>query len=147
MAQKKAFIKQLQGITFAGKTDSNNWVMMDGPEDFGGSNAAIRPKELLLLSLGGCTGADVASILQKKRIKLDGYEMNLTADATEDYPQVYTKIHIEYIFYGEDIPAKDVERAIELSQTKYCGVTAMLKKAMEITNSYKILKSKEEKSN
>ncbi|HET56525.1 MAG TPA: OsmC family peroxiredoxin [Ignavibacteria bacterium] len=147
MAQNKAFIKQLQGITFAGKTDSNNWVMMDGPEDFGGSNAAIRPKELLLLSLGGCTGADVASILQKKRIKLDGYEMNLTADATEDYPQVYTKIHIEYIFYGEDIPAKDVERAIELSQTKYCGVTAMLSKAMEITHSYKILKSKEEKSN
>jgi len=147
MAQKKAFIKQLQGITFAGKTDSNNWVMMDGPGDFGGSNAAIRPKELLLLSLGGCTGADVASILQKKRIKLDGYEMNLTADATEDYPQVYTKIHIEYIFYGEDIPVKDVERAIELSQTKYCGVTAMLSKAMEITHSYKIMKSKEEKSN
>ncbi len=147
MAQKKAFIKQLQGITFAGKTDSNHWVMMDGPEDFGGSNAGIRPKELLLLSLGGCTGADVASILQKKRVKLDGYEMNLTADATEDYPQVYTKIHIEYIFYGEGIPAKDVEKAIELSQTKYCGVTAMLKKAMEITHSYKILKSKEEKSN
>ncbi|KUG26025.1 osmc/ohr family protein [hydrocarbon metagenome] len=147
MAQKKAFIKQLQGITFAGKTDSNNWVMMDGPENFGGSNAGIRPKELLLLSLGGCTGSDVASILQKKRIKLDGYEMNLTADASEDYPQVYTKIHIEYIFYGEGIPAKDVEKAIELSQTKYCGVTAMLKKAMEITHSYKILKSKEEKSN
>lgn len=147
MAQKKAFIKQLQGITFAGKTDSNHWIMMDGPEDFGGSNAGIRPKELLLLSLGGCTGADVASILQKKRVKLDGYEMNLTADATEDYPQVYTKIHIEYIFYGEGIPAKDVEKAIELSQTKYCGVTAMLKKAMEITHSYKILKSKEEKSN
>lgn len=147
MAQKKAFIKELQGITFAGKTDSNHWIMMDGPEDFGGSNAGIRPKELLLLSLGGCTGADVASILQKKRVKLDGYEMNLTADATEDYPQVYTKIHIEYIFYGEGIPAKDVEKAIELSQTKYCGVTAMLKKAMEITHSYKILKSKEEKSN
>lgn len=148
MAQKKkAFIKQLQGITFAGKTDSNNWVMMDGPENFGGSNAGIRPKELLLLSLGGCTGADVASILQKKRIKLDGYEMNLTADETEDHPQVYTKIHIEYVFYGENIPEKAVERAIELSQTKYCGVTAMLSKAMEITHSYKILKSKEDKSN
>ena len=143
MAQKKAFIKQLQGITFAGKTDSNHWVTMDGPEQFGGSNAGIRPKELLLLSLGGCTGADVASILQKKRIKLDGYEMNLTADATEDYPQVYTKIHIEYVFYGKDVQAKDVERAIELSQTKYCGVTAMLSKAMEITHSYRIEESKE----
>lgn len=143
MAQKKAFIKQLQGITFVGKTDSNHWVTMDGPEDFGGSNAGIRPKELLLLSLGGCTGADVASILQKKRVKLDGYEMNLTADATEDYPQVFTKIHIEYVFYGKEVQAKDVERAIELSQTKYCGVTAMLSKAMEITHSYRIEDSKE----
>lgn len=143
MEQKKAFIKQLQGITFAGKTDSNNWVMIDGPEKFGGSNAAIRPKELLLLSLGGCTASDVASILKKKRVKLDDFEINLTADATEDYPQVYTKIHIEYVFYGKDIQAKDVERAIELSQTKYCGVTAMLSKAMEITHSYKIEESKE----
>lgn len=142
MGQKKAFIKQVQGLTFTGKTDSNHWITMDGPEEFGGSNAAIRPKELLLLSLGGCTGADVASILQKKRVKLDGYEMNLTADATEDYPQVFTKIHIEYIFYGNDILEKDVEKAIELSQTKYCGVTAMLSKAMEITTSYRIEKSK-----
>lgn len=143
MGQKKAFIKQLQGITFAGKTDSNNWVMIDGPEKFGGSNAAIRPKELLLLSLGGCTASDVASILKKKRVKLDDFEINLTADATEDYPQVYTKIHLEYVFYGKDIQAKDVERAIELSQTKYCGVTAMLSKAMEITHSYRIEESKE----
>lgn len=142
MGQKKAFIKQLQGLTFAGKTDSNHWVTIDGPEEFGGSNAAIRPKELLLLSLGGCTGADVASILQKKRVKLDGYEMNLTADTTEEYPQVFTKIHIEYIFYGKDIREQDVERAIELSQTKYCGVTIMLKKAMEITHSYKIIAEK-----
>lgn len=143
MGQKKAFIKQLQGLTFAGKSDSNHWVMMDGPENFGGSEAAIRPKELLLLSLGGCTGADVASILQKKRVKLDGYEMNLTADTTEEYPQVFTKIHIEYIFYGNDIKEKDVERAIELSQTKYCGVTEMLSKAMEITHSFRIEEKKE----
>jgi len=143
MAQKKAFIKQLQGITFAGKTESNNWVMIDGPEEFGGSNAAIRPKELLLLSLGGCTASDVASILKKKRVKLHDFEMNLTADSTENHPEVYTKIHIDYVFYGKDIQPKDVERAIELSQTKYCGVTAMLSKAMEITHSYRIEEIKE----
>lgn len=143
MTEKKAFIKQLQGITFAGKTDSNHWITIDGPEEFGGSNAAIRPKELLLLSLGGCTASDVASILKKKRVKLDDFELNLTADATEDYPQVYTKINIEYVFYGKDIQAKDVERAIDLSQTKYCGVTAMLSKAMEITHTYRIEEKKE----
>ncbi len=143
MAQVKAVIKQVQGISFAGKTNSNNWVMMDGPENFGGSNAAIRPKELLLLSLGGCTGSDVVSILQKKRVKLDGFEMNITADMTEEHPKVYTKMNIEYVFYGQNIKEDAVKRAIELSQTKYCGVTAMFEKAMEITHSFKILESKD----
>ncbi len=141
MATKKAFIKQVQGITFVGKTDSNNWVPMDGPENFGGSNAGIRPKELLMLSLGGCSGSDVASILSKKKIKLDNFEMNITADSAEEHPQVFTKMHIEYVFYGKGIQAKDVERAIELSMTKYCSVTAMLQKAMPIEHSYRIVES------
>ncbi len=141
MATKKAFIKQVQGITFVGKTDSNNWVPMDGPENFGGSNAGIRPKELLMLSLGGCSGSDVASILSKKKIKLDNFEMNITADSAEEHPQVFTKMHIEYVFYGKNIQPKDVERAIELSMTKYCSVTAMLQKAMPIEHSYRIVES------
>lgn len=142
MGEAKAVVKQLEGITFAGKTGSKNWVMMDGPENFGGSDAAIRPKELLLLSLGGCTGSDVASILQKKRVKLDGFEIHLNAEMTDEHPKVYTKIHVEYVFYGSDVKEKDVERAIELSMTKYCGVTAMLSKAMEITHSFRIEASK-----
>lgn len=139
MGQTTALVKQLQGLTFSAKTSSNHWVMMDGPEDFGGSNAAIRPKELLLVALGGCTGSDVASILQKKRIQVDSFEMNITADSTDEHPKVYTKMHVEYVFHGKGIKEKDVERAIELSQTKYCGVTAMFEKAMEITHSYKIV--------
>ena len=138
MATKKAYVKQIKGITFAGKTDSNHWITMDGPEDFGGSNAGIRPKELILLGLAGCTGSDVVSILSKKKIKLEDYEMNLTAEVAETHPQVFTKIHIEYVFYGSEINPKDVERAIELSQTKYCSVTAMLQKSVEITHSYRI---------
>lgn len=138
MSTKKAYVKQIKGITFAGKTDSNHWVTMDGPEDFGGSNAGIRPKELLLLGLGGCTGSDVISILSKKRIKIDDFEINIEADMADEHPQVFTKMHIEYVFYGKDINPKDVERAIDLSQTKYCSVTAMFQKAMEITHSYKI---------
>jgi len=141
MAVKKAFVKQLQGITFVGKTDSNHWITMDGPENFFGSNAGIRPKELILLSLAGCTGSDVVAILQKKRTKLDNLEINITAEQQETHPQVYTKIHIEFLFYGKDVAEKDVERAIELSQTTYCSVTAMLQKSVEITHSYKIIKS------
>jgi putative redox protein len=128
MAQKKAVIRQLNGITLAGKTDSNHWVMMDGPEMFGGSNAAIRPKELLLLSLGGCTSSDVISILNKKRAAVEEFEMLITANAAEEHPQVYTDIH--------------VERAIELSSTKYCSVSTMLTPKVKITHSYRIEKSK-----
>ncbi len=141
MIIKKAFVKQLQGITFSGKTDSNHWVIMDGPENFGGSNAGIRPKELILLSLAGCTGSDVVAILQKKRAKLSNLEINITAEQQETHPQVYTKIHIEFLLYGKDLSEKDVERAIELSQTTYCSVTAMLQKSVEITHSYKIVDS------
>ena len=143
MATKKAYIKQVKGVTLLGKTDSNNWVSMDGPEDFGGSNAGTRPKELILLALGGCTGSDVIVILSKKKVKLDDFEMNISADVSETHPQVFTSIHIEYVFYGNKIESKDVERAIELSQTKYCSVTAMLQNSVKITHSYRIEKGKE----
>lgn len=138
MGTRKAYIKQIKGITFAGKTDSNHWITMDGPEDFGGSNAGIRPKELILISLGGCTGSDVVSILSKKRVKVDDFEMNINAEVAETHPQVFTSIHIEFVFYGKNIDPKDVERAIELSQTKYCSVTAMLEKSVKITHSFRI---------
>ncbi|MBI5809526.1 MAG: OsmC family protein [Ignavibacteriales bacterium] len=142
MATKKAYVKQIKGVTFVGKTDSNHWVPMDGPEQFGGSDAGIRPKELLLISLAGCTGSDVAVILQKKKVKLDDFEMNIEAEQQETHPQVFTKIHLEYVFYGKNIPKEAVERAIELSQKTYCSVTAMLQKAVEITHSYRIEETK-----
>lgn len=138
MAQQKALVKQIEGITFVGKADSNHWVTIDGPESFGGSNAGIRPKELLLLSLAGCTGSDVSAILQKKRVRLDEFEINVSAESTDAHPKVYTKIHLEYVFTGDDIDEKDIERAIELSQNAYCAVTAMLSKSIDITYSYKI---------
>ena len=141
MATKKALVKQVQGITFIGKTDSNHWITMDGPEHVGGSNAGIRPKELLLIALGGCTGSDVASILGKKKVKLDGFEMNINADVSDEHPQVFTKINLEYVFYGKNVPVKDVERAIELSLTKYCAVTAMLRKAMPVEHTYRVIET------
>lgn len=139
MSTKQALVKHIKGVTFTGKTDSNHWVMMDGPANFGGSDAAIRPKELLLLSLGGCTGSDVISILEKKRVKVTDFQINLSAEMQDEHPQVYTKIHIEYVFKGENLNPADIERAIDLSQNKYCSVSAMLKKAIEITHSYRIV--------
>jgi putative redox protein len=141
MASKTAVVKHIKGVTFMGKADSNHWVSMDGPEDFGGNNAGTRPKELLLLALGGCTGSDVAVILKKKKVQYDSFEMNISAEMQETHPQVYTKIHIEFVFFGKGIPAEAVERAIELSQKTYCSVTAMLQKAVEITHSFKIMET------
>ncbi|MGA9364252.1 MAG: OsmC family protein [Bacteroidota bacterium] len=138
MATKKAVIKQIKGITFAAKSDSNHWVIMDGPETFGGGNAGARPKELLLFALGGCTASDVIPILSKKRVPLQGFEIHLTGDVREEHPQVFTDIHIEYIFYGEGIDPVDIERAIELSTTKYCAVSAMLRPSVKITHTYRI---------
>lgn len=144
MATKQAYITQMQknSVTFAGRTDSNHWITMDGPPQFGGSDAGIRAKEMLMLALAGCSGSDVASILTKKRAPIDGFDMNVTAEETEEHPKVYTGMHIEYVFYGRDISPQDVERAIELSMTKYCGVNAMFSKLMTITHSYRILESR-----
>ena len=83
MVVKTALVRQVQGITLAGNTDSNHWVVMDGPPEYGGSNAGTRPKELLLLALGGCTASDVISILHKKRIELDGFEIHTSRPNSE----------------------------------------------------------------
>ncbi|MDP2304315.1 MAG: OsmC family protein [Ignavibacteria bacterium] len=141
MSTKTAYVKQINGITFAGKSDSNHWITMDGPEDFGGSNAGTRPKELLLIGLGGCTASDVVVILKKKKVVLDNFEVKITSEVADEHPQVFTKIHVEFIFQGKNLPIKDIERAIELSQTKYCSVTKMLEKAAEITHSYQIIEA------
>jgi putative redox protein len=139
MAVKTAYLKQINGITFAAKSDSNHWVVMDGPEESSGSNAGVRPKELILMGLAGCTASDVVNILKKKRIRVNDFEMNIKAELAEEHPKVFNKVHLEFVFYGENIPEKDVERAIELSQTKYCSVTKMLEKSVDITHSYKIV--------
>lgn len=136
---KKAIIEHIKGVTFVGKADSNHWVVMDGPEELGGSNAGTRPKELVLLALGGCTGSDVASILRKKRVNFKRFYINIEAEVADEHPQVYTKINLEYVIEGKSINPSDVERAIELSQSKYCSVTHMLKNSVQITHTYKII--------
>jgi putative redox protein len=143
METKKVYLKQIKGLSLAARGESNHWVTMDGPEKLGGSDAGVRPKELLLMSLAGCTGSDVVSILQKKRVNLTDFEINITAQQTEEHPKVFTDIDLEYVFYGRDIKEKDVERAIELSTNTYCGVSAMLKKAINIKHTYRIVETEQ----
>lgn len=134
----KAKAVQIKGVTFMGLTDSNHWVPMDGPEEFGGSNAGTRPKELLLLSLAGCTGSDVASILTKMREPFTRFEVDIDAEMSQEHPKVYTKIEVIYRIWGEGIKESNLQRAIELSEERYCGVTAMLRNTVEITSRYEI---------
>ncbi|HMA84043.1 MAG TPA: OsmC family protein [Candidatus Thermoplasmatota archaeon] len=139
----KVIVKQVQGLSFVGKGESNHWVSIDGPKQFNGSEAGSRPMELLLVSLGSCTASDVASILQKKRVPLDSMDVIVTGERKETHPKVYTKINIEYVFYGKNMETKDLERAIDLSQNKYCPISAMLKESCEITHSYQLKEKKE----
>lgn len=134
----EVMIKQVKGLTFIGKGDTNHWISIDGPKQFNGSEGASRPMELLLISLGSCTGSDVASILQKKRVPLDHMDVVVTGERREAHPKIFTEINVEYIFYGKDMKTKDLKRAIDLSQNKYCPVSAMLSNSCKITHSYKI---------
>ncbi len=136
----RAKLQRIDGLALAGVSDSNHWVTMDGPEDFGGFSAGPRPMEMMLLSIVGCTAMDVLSILKKKRIKLDDFSVEVKAERAEEHPRVFTEIKLHYIFTGKNIRPVDVERAIGLSQDKYCSATAMLRKVANITHDYQINK-------
>lgn len=131
-------IRRGEGLSFTAIGDTNHYVAMDTESQFGGTDGASKPKELVLMGLAGCTGMDVASILDKMRVKVDRFEIAVDADMAEVHPKVFTRIHLEYRFWGKDIDTEKVERAIELSETKYCGVTAMLRPAVPIETSYAI---------
>jgi len=135
---KEVTLKQVDGITFVAKGNSNHWVVMDGTPDYGGSLAGSTPKELLLMALAGCTSSDVIPILKKKRVPLEGYEVFVKGVERQEHPKIFTEIHVEYVFYGEGINPADVERAIELSDTKYCSVSAILKASVPIKHTYRI---------
>jgi putative redox protein len=138
VAQKEAIVKQVQGTTLIARGESKHWVVMDGSELFGGSSSGSSPKELLLFALGGCTANDVIPILKKKRVTLDKLDLRITGTVREEHPQIFTDIHIQYLFYGNNLDPAAIEQAIELSTTKYCAVSAMLAGTVRITHSYKI---------
>ncbi|HIG99210.1 MAG TPA: OsmC family protein [Thermoplasmata archaeon] len=135
----KAIVKQIQGCSFIGKADSNHWVSIDTKKEVSGSDAASHPMELMLLALGSCTGCDVVSILQKKKVSVDDFEIHIDAERSEEHPRVFTKIHLEFVFVGSGLNPVHLERAIELSQQKYCPVSAMLRPSVPITTSFRMV--------
>ena len=134
----KAEVYMVKGLSFVGKADSNHWVPMDGPPEFGGAGAGTRPMELFLIGLAGCTGMDVVSILNKKRVPLREFRVDVEAARAPEHPKVFTNIKLSYYFRGEGIEEKDVVQAIELSQEKYCSASAMLSHSAEISYEFTI---------
>ncbi len=138
VAIKTAFMKQVQGVTVVARGATNHWVVMDGSPEFDGSGAGSTPKELVLMALAGCTASDVIPILKKKRTPLRNLEIKVSGIERDEHPKIFTDIHVEYVFYGNGISPQDVERAIELSRTKYCSVSAILSASAKLTHSYRI---------
>ncbi|MCB2208016.1 MAG: OsmC family protein [Bacteroidetes bacterium] len=117
------------------KAEVNGFTLnIDADENVGGKNTGPRPKPLLLAGLGGCTSMDVISILGKMRVVPDAFHVEVEAEQTEEHPKYYNKIHLKYIFKGKDLPMDKLEKAVNLSQERYCGVSLMLGKAAEITH-------------
>lgn len=108
-------------------------IILDASEEVGGNNLGPRPKPLLLAGLIGCTGMDVVSILNKMRVEIEDLNIEVEADNTEEHPKVYKDIHLIFKFKGNNLPLDKITRAVELSQEKYCGVSAMLKASTPIT--------------
>ncbi len=113
-------------------------LVMDAPPEAGGQNKGPRPKPLMIASLAGCTGMDVISILKKMRVEVDDFRIHIEGDLTEEPPKHYTKMHIVYEFTGKDLPMDKLQKAVDLSKEKYCGVSYVYDKVMEITHEVRV---------
>jgi putative redox protein len=118
---------------------SGHHVMMDSLPAGGGEDKGSRPKELMLAALAGCTGMDVVSILKKMRVPFTGLDIRIEANVTEEHPKHYDKMHIIFEFTGEGLDPAQLNKAVQLSQERYCGVAYVYKKAMELTYEVKII--------
>ena len=138
----KAKIKWVEEVTFVGESGSGHSVLMDGPPEHGGRNLGVRPMEMILLGLGGCTSFDVMHILKKARQPVVNCVVELEAARAEAEPKVFTRIHVHFIVSGQGLKENQVKRAVELSAEKYCSASIMLGRAgVEITHDYEILET------
>ncbi|WP_180737257.1 OsmC family protein [Pseudomonas aeruginosa] len=136
----KARIQWAGEAMFLGESGSGHVVVMDGPPDHGGRNLGVRPMEMVLIGLGGCTNFDVVSILKRARQPVESCEAFLEAERADEEPKVFTKIHVHFVVKGRGLKEAQVKRAVELSAEKYCSASIMLGRGgVEITHDYEIV--------
>ncbi|HYE35079.1 OsmC family protein [Methylocaldum sp.] len=135
----KARIKWVENAMFLAESGSGHTVVMDGPPESGGQNLGVRPMEMLLMGMGGCTAFDVVHILRKGRHDVRDCELQLEAERAESDPKVFTRIHVHFIVKGKELSDAAVNRAIQLSAERYCSASIMLGKTAQITHDYEIV--------
>lgn len=128
-------VSHREGMAFVAKGPSGHEIALDAAPEVGGSDQGARPMELILAGLGGCSGMDVVSILRKMRVNVDRFEIRLKGRRAEEHPKVFTHIDIEYAFWGSNLEQhrSQIEKAVKLSQDKYCSVAAMLRHGVELS--------------
>ena len=130
-------INWIDGMAFESEVNGHK-IIIDAVEAVGGNDRGPRPKPLMLLSLAGCTGMDVVSILKKMRVNLDNFSVEVEANQTEEHPKHYDEMKVIYKFWGKDLPMEKLEKAISLSEERYCGVSAVYNKYVKMTNEIQI---------
>ena len=132
-------VKWIDGMLMVGQSDSGHAIVMDGPPEIGGENLGVRPMEMLLLGMTGCTVIDVISTLKKMREDIVDCQTQVNADRSEEYPKVFTNIHVHFVLRGKQLNPLKVDKAIKLSAEKYCSASIMIGKTAIITHDYEII--------
>ncbi|PCJ31025.1 MAG: peroxiredoxin [Gammaproteobacteria bacterium] len=135
----KARVKWVEDVMFVGESGSGHAIVMDGPEELGGHGTGMRPMELLLLGMGGCTSFDMIQMLTKGRQDIRACVVEIDSERSEEIPKVFTKINVHYVVTGKNLKEAQVKRAVELSTQKYCSASIMLGQTAEITHDYEII--------
>jgi putative redox protein len=131
-------VNWLENMAFEAEVNGHK-IIIDAAEAVGGENRGPRPKPLMLVALAGCTGIDVVSILKKMRVEVESFNVVVEGDLTEEHPKQFSQMRVIYEFKGKDLPMDKLEKAVNLSEERYCGVSAMYKKAIGITTEIRIL--------
>jgi len=131
-------LKWINNLAFEAFIDGHK-IIVDAKPEVGGTDKGPRPKPFMMVALAGCTGIDVASLLKKMRIEVEQFDVKVEGDITEEHPKHFTGMHIIYEFKGRDLPMDKLERAVELSQNKYCGVSETYRKVMKLTYEIRVV--------
>jgi putative redox protein len=138
MGKEVVKVNWLEKMAFEAEVNGHK-IVLDAAEQVGGENRGPRPKPFMLTALAGCTGMDVVSILKKMRVELEGFNVIVEGDLTEEHPKQFYKMNVIYEFKGKDLPMEKLEKAISLSEERYCGVSAMYKKVIELSSEIRII--------